>query len=266
MTRRTPGSSASRPISRSASTWATTSRAISASDATGGHLSAPIVKDFLKAALADKPAMPFRVPPGIKLIRVDVKTGQRATPGNPERDPGGLQARHRAARQRASSAWRRRGAERAPMPSVRCAPGDRRTVLRHRPAARHRARAAPGAHSHRAGCACRRQGRYIPATVVRRADPGQWHCMHHGSRTSMRAEIVDPRRRDQAVGRAAEEASLTSTRRAPALPSSTISPKTPTSGTTRSSASRLMQERTSLEDSLTAIGRIERDVDDQVDA
>ena len=51
-------------------------------DATGGHLSAPIVKDFLKAALADKPAMPFKVPPGIKLIRVDVKTGQRATPAN----------------------------------------------------------------------------------------------------------------------------------------------------------------------------------------
>jgi penicillin-binding protein 1A len=50
-------------------------------DATGGHLSAPIAKDFLKAALADKPAMPFKVPPGIKLIRVDVKTGQRATPG-----------------------------------------------------------------------------------------------------------------------------------------------------------------------------------------
>ena len=50
-------------------------------NATGGHLAAPIVKDFLKVALADKPAMPFRVPPGIKLIRVDVKTGQRATPG-----------------------------------------------------------------------------------------------------------------------------------------------------------------------------------------
>jgi penicillin-binding protein 1A len=50
-------------------------------DATGGHLSAPIARDFLKTALADKPAMPFRVPPGIKLIRVDVKTGQRATPG-----------------------------------------------------------------------------------------------------------------------------------------------------------------------------------------
>jgi penicillin-binding protein 1A len=50
-------------------------------NATGGHLSAPIAKDFFKAALADKPAMPFRVPPGIKLIRVDAKTGQRAGPG-----------------------------------------------------------------------------------------------------------------------------------------------------------------------------------------
>src|SRR5450631_2083158 len=49
--------------------------------ATGGHLSAPIVKDFLKVALADKPAVPFRVPPGIKLIRVDLKSGQRAGPG-----------------------------------------------------------------------------------------------------------------------------------------------------------------------------------------
>ncbi len=49
--------------------------------ATGGHLSAPIVKDFMKVALADKPAVPFRVPPGIKLIRVDLKTGMRAGPG-----------------------------------------------------------------------------------------------------------------------------------------------------------------------------------------
>jgi penicillin-binding protein 1A len=50
--------------------------------ATGGHLSAPIVKDFMKVALAEKPAVPFRVPPGIKLIRVDLKTGQRAGPGS----------------------------------------------------------------------------------------------------------------------------------------------------------------------------------------
>ena len=49
--------------------------------ATGGHLAAPIVKEFLKVALADKPGVPFRVPPGIKLVRVDSKTGLRAGPG-----------------------------------------------------------------------------------------------------------------------------------------------------------------------------------------
>jgi penicillin-binding protein 1A len=50
--------------------------------ATGGHLAAPIVRDFLKVALADKPPIPFRVPPGIKLIRVDAKSGMRAGPGD----------------------------------------------------------------------------------------------------------------------------------------------------------------------------------------
>jgi penicillin-binding protein 1A len=49
--------------------------------ATGGALAAPIFRDFMKVALADKPAVPFRVPPGIKLIRVDVRTGMRAGPG-----------------------------------------------------------------------------------------------------------------------------------------------------------------------------------------
>lgn len=49
--------------------------------ATGGHLAAPVVRDFLKMALADKPAVPFRVPPGIKLIRVDARSGTRAGPG-----------------------------------------------------------------------------------------------------------------------------------------------------------------------------------------
>ena len=51
-------------------------------NATGGHLAAPIAKDFLKLALADKPAIPFRVPAGIKLIRVDAKSGMRAGPGD----------------------------------------------------------------------------------------------------------------------------------------------------------------------------------------
>ncbi|HLH11030.1 MAG TPA: penicillin-binding protein 1A [Methylovirgula sp.] len=40
---------------------------------------APIFRDFMKMALKDKPDIPFRVPPGIKLISVDVKTGVRAS-------------------------------------------------------------------------------------------------------------------------------------------------------------------------------------------
>jgi penicillin-binding protein 1A len=49
--------------------------------ATGGGLAAPIVKDFLKVALADKAPVPFRVPAGIKLIRIDARNGTRAGPG-----------------------------------------------------------------------------------------------------------------------------------------------------------------------------------------
>ena len=50
--------------------------------ATGGGLAAPIVTDFMKIALADKPAVPFRVPAGIKLIRIDSKSGMRAGAGS----------------------------------------------------------------------------------------------------------------------------------------------------------------------------------------
>jgi len=50
--------------------------------AQAGHTAAPIARDFMKLALADKPAVPFRVPAGIKLIRVDPKTGLRAAPGS----------------------------------------------------------------------------------------------------------------------------------------------------------------------------------------
>ena len=49
--------------------------------ATGGAMAAPIVRDFLKIALVDKPAVPFRVPAGIKLIRIDARSGMRAGPG-----------------------------------------------------------------------------------------------------------------------------------------------------------------------------------------
>jgi penicillin-binding protein 1A len=46
--------------------------------ATAGQYAAPIFRDFMMAALKDKPATPFRVPAGIKLIRVDPKTGMRS--------------------------------------------------------------------------------------------------------------------------------------------------------------------------------------------
>jgi penicillin-binding protein 1A len=50
--------------------------------AQAGHTAAPIARDFMKLALADKPATPFKIPAGIKLIRVDAKTGMRAGPGD----------------------------------------------------------------------------------------------------------------------------------------------------------------------------------------
>ena len=49
---------------------------------TGGALAAPIFGDFMKQVVGDKPASPFRVPPGIKLVRVDLKTGLRSQPGD----------------------------------------------------------------------------------------------------------------------------------------------------------------------------------------
>jgi penicillin-binding protein 1A len=51
-------------------------------NAQAGHTAAPIARDFMKLALADKPAIPFKIPAGIKLIRVDSKTGLRAGPGD----------------------------------------------------------------------------------------------------------------------------------------------------------------------------------------
>lgn len=49
---------------------------------TGGGVALPVVKRFLEGALADKPGVPFRVPPGIKLVRVNLKTGRLAGGGD----------------------------------------------------------------------------------------------------------------------------------------------------------------------------------------
>ena len=48
----------------------------------GASVSAPIFKDFMKKALFDKPAIPFRIPPGIRLVRVQAETGRLARPGD----------------------------------------------------------------------------------------------------------------------------------------------------------------------------------------
>jgi penicillin-binding protein 1A len=47
--------------------------------AQAAHYTAPIFRDFMKMALAGKPDIPFRAPPGIKLIWVNVKTGMRTS-------------------------------------------------------------------------------------------------------------------------------------------------------------------------------------------
>jgi penicillin-binding protein 1A len=44
-------------------------------DETGGHVSAPVFRDFMIAALKDKPATDFRIPPGLRLYRVSAATG-----------------------------------------------------------------------------------------------------------------------------------------------------------------------------------------------
>ena len=59
---------------------------------TGGHVAAPIFGNFMKMALADKKAVPFRIPPGIKLVRVSLRTGLRAQGGEPDIGAGSLQA------------------------------------------------------------------------------------------------------------------------------------------------------------------------------
>jgi len=50
------------------------------SQAQAATYASPIFRDFMMRALADKPATPFRVPAGIKLVRIDPETGRRAAP------------------------------------------------------------------------------------------------------------------------------------------------------------------------------------------
>ncbi len=51
------------------------------SDETGGHLAAPIFRDFMIAALKDAAPTEFRTPPGLKMYRVSTATGLPAGSG-----------------------------------------------------------------------------------------------------------------------------------------------------------------------------------------
>ena len=47
----------------------------------GSSVAVPIFRDFMKEALANEPSIPFRIPPGVRLVRVNPKTGQIAQAG-----------------------------------------------------------------------------------------------------------------------------------------------------------------------------------------
>jgi len=54
------------------------------SRATAGQFAAPVFRDFMKAAMEGKPSLSFRVPPGLKFVRVNASSGQRTSAGDPK--------------------------------------------------------------------------------------------------------------------------------------------------------------------------------------
>ena len=95
---------------------------------TGSSVAAPIFRDFMQAALADEPATPFRIPPGIRLVRVNAATGLIARGSGRGGHSRGVQAGHRARRRRArrrrrhGAGGRRPGYTEAPPRPILAAP------------------------------------------------------------------------------------------------------------------------------------------------
>jgi penicillin-binding protein 1A len=50
---------------------------------TGGSTAVPIFKDIAATVLKDRPNTPFRIPPDLKMVRVNPTTGELAGPGGP---------------------------------------------------------------------------------------------------------------------------------------------------------------------------------------
>jgi penicillin-binding protein 1A len=55
--------------------------------AQGGTLAAPIFKQFAQAAFKDMPVVPFRAPPGIRMVRIDRRSGKKVFGAWPTDDP-----------------------------------------------------------------------------------------------------------------------------------------------------------------------------------
>ena len=51
---------------------------------TGGSAALPVFKQFMETALKDTAPTPFRIPPGVKLVRINASTGRTAMPGDPK--------------------------------------------------------------------------------------------------------------------------------------------------------------------------------------
>ena len=51
----------------------------------GGSVGAPIFTEFMQNALADAPALPFRIPPGVRLVEIDAETGKLPGPTTTKR-------------------------------------------------------------------------------------------------------------------------------------------------------------------------------------
>ncbi len=49
----------------------------------GGSVATPIFTEFMEKALEKEPATPFRIPPGVRLVKVDARTGAPAPGGGP---------------------------------------------------------------------------------------------------------------------------------------------------------------------------------------
>jgi penicillin-binding protein 1A len=107
--------------------------------AQGGTLAAPIFKQWAQVAYKDAPAIPFRAPAGIRMVRIDRRSGRKVFGTWPTDDP------------KAAVIWEAFKPESEPRRSIRrdemTAPDDDETAARpvRRAAARPKPAAAPGA-------------------------------------------------------------------------------------------------------------------------